>query len=188
MNVTHSVGKNPLLIPGPVLRVRAGLFMMATLALAPAVFSQNAASANQEKKPGGVSNHATGMFEVKLIPQKPDNKEAEGAKLSRMSSVKQYHGDLEGTGLGEMLASPPDAKGSGVYVAIERVTGTLKGHSGSFLLQHGGVMTRGVGQLSITVVPDSGTGELTGLSGKMNIIIENGKHSYEFDYTLPEKP
>ncbi|HMF92164.1 MAG TPA: DUF3224 domain-containing protein [Candidatus Angelobacter sp.] len=131
--------------------------------------------------------HAAGPFDVKVNPQKTDNKEAESAKVSRMSLDKQYHGDLEGSGQGEMLAAG-DAKSSGVYVAIERVTGTLKGRNGSFLLQHSGVMTRGVGQLTITVVPDSGTGDLTGISGKMNIIIEGGKHSYEFDYTLPEKP
>jgi len=150
-------------------------------------FSQNSPSANQEKKAGVSMQHAAGPFDVKVNPQKTDNKEAESAKVSRMSLDKQYHGDLEGSGQGEMLAAG-DAKSSGVYVAIERVTGTLKGRNGSFLLQHSGVMTRGVGQLTITVVPDSGTGDLTGISGKMNIIIEGGKHSYEFDYTLPEKP
>lgn len=167
---------------------RAGIVAAVVMGLGIAALAQSSASANQEKKADSMTYRATGTFEVKLNPQKPDNEQAEGAKLSRMSSDKWYHGDLDGKGQGEMLASPPDAKGSGAYVAIERVTGKLKGRSGSFLLQHSGVMTRGVGQLSITVVPDSGTGELTGLSGKMNIIIENGKHSYEFDYSLPEKP
>jgi Protein of unknown function (DUF3224) len=170
------------------LRHRGGIVAIVAMGLGLAAFAQSAASANQEKKADSVTHRATGTFEVKLNPQKADNPQAESAKLSRMSADKWYHGDLEGKGQAEMLASPPDAKGSGVYVAIERVTGALKGRRGSFLLQHGGVMTRGVGQLTITVVPDSGTDELTGLSGKMNVIIENGKHSYEFEYTLPERP
>ena len=161
--------------------------MMATLALGLAAFAQNPASANQEKKAGVMTNRATGTFEVKLTPQKPDNQESERANISRMSGDKQFHGDLEGTSHVEML-SVGDPRGSAGYVAMERVTGKLKGRSGSFALQHSGTMTRGVPQLAITVVPDSGAGELAGLSGKMNIIIENGKHSYEFDYTLPEKP
>jgi Protein of unknown function (DUF3224) len=133
-----------------------------------------------------MTNHASGPFEVKASPQKPDNPAAEASGLSRMSLDKQFHGDLEATSKGEMLASRPDAKGSGVYVALERVTGTLKGRSGSFVLHHTGIMNRGVPQLTIEVAPDSGTGELTGISGKMNIIIaEGGKHSYEFEYTLP---
>jgi hypothetical protein len=165
--------------------VRPGILLMAVLIVNAAAFSQDAASANKEKK-AGMANHATGTFEVKLTPQKSDNNEAESANIGRMSSDKQFHGDLEGTSKGEMLASG-DPKSSAGYVAMERVTGKLKGRSGSFVLQHSGTMTRGVPQLTITVVPDSGTGELTGLSGRMNIIIENGKHSYEFDYTLPEK-
>ena len=143
--------------------------------------------AHEDQKPATAINHATGTFEVKIIPQKPDNKEAEAAALVRMSSEKQFHGDLEGTSKGEMLATGrPDPKGSGGYVALERVTGTLHGRSGTFILQHSGTMTRGTPELSITVVPDSGTGQLVGLAGKMKIIIENGKHSYEFEYTLPE--
>ena len=106
-----------------------------------------------------------------------------------MSIDKQFHGDLEGTSKGYMLSSAATVvKGSGGYVAMERVTGTLKGRHGSFVLQHSGTMTRGVPQLSVTVVPDSGTAELTGLSGTMTIKIDAGKHSYEFDYTLAEKP
>jgi hypothetical protein len=141
----------------------------------------------QEQPKAAVATHASGTFEVKITPQKPDNKEAESANLSRMSSDKQFHGDLEATSKGEMLATGrPDPKGSGGYVALERVTGTLHGRSGTFILQHSGTMTRGTPELSITVVPDSGTGELAGLAGKMTIHIENGKHSYEFEYTLPE--
>jgi hypothetical protein len=136
-----------------------------------------------------MANHASGPFEVKGTPQKPDNPVAEAANLSRMSLDKQYHGDLEATAKGEMLAISPDAKGSGVYVALERVTGTLNGRSGSFVLHHTGIMNRGVPHLDIEVVPDSGTGQLTGITGKMTInIAAGGKHSYDFEYTLPETP
>jgi hypothetical protein len=104
-----------------------------------------------------------------------------------MSIDKQFHGELEGTSKGYMLSSAATVvKGSGGYVAMERVTGTLKGRSGSFVLQHSGTMNRGVPQLSVTVVPDSGTGQLTGLAGTMTIKIDAGKHSYEFEYSLPE--
>jgi hypothetical protein len=132
--------------------------------------------------------HASGTFEVKLTPQKPDNKEAESANLGRMSIDKEFFGDLAATSKGEMLSVMTDVKGSAGYVAIERVTGTLHGRTGSFILQHNGTMTRGAPQLSITVVPDSGTGQLVGLAGTMTIKIADGKHLYEFDYTLPDTP
>jgi Protein of unknown function (DUF3224) len=128
--------------------------------------------------------HASGTFEVKLTPQKPDNKEAESASIGRMSIDKQYHGDLEASSKGEMLSAMTDVKGSAGYVAIERVTGTLHGRTGSFVLQHSGTMTRGEPQLSVTVVPDSGTGELAGLAGALTIRIAEKQHFYEFDYTL----
>jgi Protein of unknown function (DUF3224) len=132
--------------------------------------------------------HATGPFEVKIDPQPPEEK-AGGAAIGRMLIDKQFHGDLEATSKGTMLASGNGAKGSsGGYVALEFVTGTLKGRTGTFVLQHSATMNRGVPQLSITVVPDSATGQLTGLVGKMNIIITEGKHSYDFEYTLPENP
>ena len=99
---------------------------------------------------------------------------------------KQIHGDLEATSKGQMLAFTTEIKGSAGYVAIERVTGTLHGRTGTFVLQHTGTMNRGTFQLSITVVPDSGTGQLLGLAGKFNITIADGKHSYDFEYTLPE--
>jgi hypothetical protein len=103
-----------------------------------------------------------------------------------MTIDKQYHGDLEAAGVGQMLTAGTDVKGSGAYVAIEKVTGTLKGHSGSFMLQHSGTMSGGKFQLNIGVVPDSGTGQLAGIAGKMTIIIAaDGKHSYDFEYTLP---
>jgi hypothetical protein len=102
-----------------------------------------------------------------------------------MTVAKQFHGDLEGTSTGEMLSAGTSTQGSAGYVAIERVTGTLGGRSGTFILQHSGTMTRGAPQLSITVVPDSGTGQLAGLTGTMTITIVNGKHSYEFAYEVP---
>jgi hypothetical protein len=133
------------------------------------------------------TTHATGAFEVKMDPQPPDEK-AGGAALSRMLLDKQFHGDLEATSKGTMLAAGTAVKGSAGYVAIELVTGTLKGHTGTFVLQHTGIMTRGVPQLTITAIPDSGTGQLVGLTGKMTINIADGKHSYDFEYTLPEAP
>src|SRR5208283_4028345 len=103
---------------------------------------------------------------------------------ARYSLDKQYHGDLEATAKGEMLSAMTDVKGSAGYVAIERVTGTLKGRSGSFVLQHTGTMTRGAPELTITVVPDSGSDQLVSLAGKMAIKIVDGKHSYDFEYVL----
>ena len=130
--------------------------------------------------------HANGTFEVKLAPQAAEDGDA---GLGRMSIDKQFHGDLEGTSRGFMLSSAATiVKGSGGYVAMERVTGKLKDRSGSFVLQHSGTMTRGVAQLSVTVVPDSGTDQLAGLAGIMTIKIDAGKHSYEFEYTLPVTP
>jgi hypothetical protein len=126
--------------------------------------------------------HASGPFEVKLSPQTPDPADESG--LGRMSIDKQFHGDLEATSQGQMLAAGTSVKGSAGYVALERVTGALGGRSGTFVLQHSGTMDRGAPTLSVTVVPDSATGELTGLTGKMNIIIAEGKHSYEFDYEI----
>jgi Protein of unknown function (DUF3224) len=134
-----------------------------------------------------MATHASGTFEVKVTPQVPDGK-FEDATLGRMTIDKQIHGDLEATSKGQMLTAGTEVKGSAGYVAIERVTGTLHGRTGSFVLQHTGTMNRGAFQLSITVVPDSGTGQLVGLTGKMTINIADGKHSFDFDYTLPEAP
>lgn len=127
--------------------------------------------------------HATGPFDVIVTAQ--DDKSDEPL-LNRMTLDKQYHGDLEGTGKGQMLTAGTEVKGSGAYVAIEKVTGTLKGRAGSFVLQHSGTMTQNAPQLSVTIVPDSGTGELKGITGKMVInIAAGGKHSYDLEYTLP---
>lgn len=124
---------------------------------------------------------ASGTFEVKMTPQSMAH---EGSSLGRMSLDKQFHGDLEATSKGEMLSALTSTEGSAGYVAIEQVSGTLQGRTGTFVLQHSGTMTRGEPQLTITVVPDSGTGQLVGLAGKMMINIADGKHSYEFEYTL----
>ena len=132
-----------------------------------------------------VTHRASGTFEVKLNPQAPDD-EVGDPTVGRMSIDKQFHGDLEATSKGQMLAVSTDVEGSAGYVAMERVTGTLNGHSGAFTLQHSGTMTRGSQQLSVTVVPDSGTGELVGLAGTMTIDIVDGKHFYIFDYTLAD--
>jgi Protein of unknown function (DUF3224) len=134
-----------------------------------------------------MTTHANGTFEVNLNPQTLDDK-TEGTTVGRMSIDKQFHGDLEATSKGEMLTAVTGVKGSAGYVAIERVSGTLHGRSGSFVFQHSGTMTRSAQQLSITVVPDSGTDQLTGLAGKMAIKIADGKHSYDFEYTLAEIP
>ena len=129
---------------------------------------------------------ATGKFEVKIIPQPPDHEAAADATLSRMFLDKRFHGDLEGVSKGQMLAASTGVQGSAGYVAVERVTGVLQGRSGSFTLQHSGTMTRGVPQMDVRVVPDSGTDQLAGLAGTMTILIADGGHSYEFDYTLAE--
>ncbi|MGU3782121.1 DUF3224 domain-containing protein [Burkholderia metallica] len=130
---------------------------------------------------------ANGPFEVKLNPESLSTV-AEQSGLGRMSLDKHYHGDLEGVSHGEMLAFRSSVQGSAGYVAMETVQGVLGGRRGSFVLQHSSTMTRGQPQQSITVVPDSGTGELLGLAGSMIIDLDNGRHAYRFDYTLPDSP
>ena len=131
-----------------------------------------------------MTNRASGTFEVKLNPQD----EGPDAPVGRMTIDKEFKGDLVGTSKGQMImASSSSVKNSAGYVAIEKVTGTLKGRRGSFYLQHSGTMTRGAPHLTITVVPDSGTGDLKGIAGKMMIRIQGGKHFYDFDYTLDSK-
>jgi hypothetical protein len=135
------------------------------------------------RKDAVMTMRASGTFDVKLAPQPADDR-AEAAAIGRMSIDKQFHGDLAGTSVGQMLMTSTAVPGSAGYVAIEKVSGTLKGKAGSFMLQHTGIMDRGAASLSVTVVPDSGTGDLLGLSGRLDIIIEGGKHSYTFDYTI----
>jgi hypothetical protein len=124
--------------------------------------------------------HASGTFEVKLAPI-----EAYG-ELGRMSIDKTFAGDLVATSKGEMLSAMGSVKGSAGYVAMERVTGTLDGKTGSFVLQHSGTMNRGDASLIVTVVPDSGTDQLAGISGKLAIKIEGKQHFYEFDYEIAQ--
>ena len=128
-----------------------------------------------------MATRVTGVFEVKLTPQATD---PDGPQLGRLVLDKQFHGDLEATSKGEMLSAMTEVKGSAGYVALERVTGVLQGRAGSFVLQHYGIMNRGVPDLRVTIVPDSGTGELTGLVGTLDIRIADGKHYYDLDYTL----
>lgn len=134
-----------------------------------------------------MSTHAKGTFEVKIAPVPPDGKYENSTTMGRMTIDKQFHGDLDGTSVGQMLTGGAVQTGSGGYVAMEQVTGKLQGHSGTFIFQHAGTMDHKVPHLSVTVVPESGTGELTGLTGKMDIIITNGKHSYDFEYELERR-
>jgi hypothetical protein len=148
--------------------------------LAPSTNSHQAATS---AKGTTVSAIAKGTFDVKTTPQPAP--EGDDSGIARLLLDKHFHGDLEAASKGQMLAASGTVKGSAGYVAIEKVTGTLAGRKGSFVLYHQGTMNRGVPTLSVTVVPDSGTDQLTGLTGSMNIIIANGAHSYEFTYSLP---
>ena len=136
-----------------------------------------------------MSQRATGPFDVKVVPQKPDTQIARAANFGRLTIDKRFHGDLEGISKGEMLAIQTDMKGSAGYVAMERVTGKLKGRTGSFVLQHSATMSRGAAATTIAVVPDSGTGELKGISGEMCITVApDGAHSYAFDFRFDTAP
>ena len=136
-----------------------------------------------------MTHHASGSFEVKVTPQKPDTQIARTANLGRLTIDKRFHGDLEASAKGEMLATQSDVKGSAGYVALERVTGRLQGRSGSFVLLHSATMKRGAPESTVTVVPDSGTGELAGLTGNMRIkVAADGGHSYEFDFKIEPRP
>ena len=161
-----------LLLPGIIL----------CLAFGSIAHTQTKRPATKTQKEKLVTKHASGTFDVKVVPQTDD--QASESAVGRMALDKQFHGDLEAASKGQMLAYSTEVKGSAGYVAMERVNGSLQGKSGSFALQHSGTMDRGKPQLIITVVPDSGTGDLAGLSGKMTINIVDGKHFYEFDYTL----
>lgn len=132
-----------------------------------------------------MTKRANGTFEVKLTPLAAE--EGGDPALGRMSMEKQFHGGLEGVSKGYMLSAGTSVKGSAGYVAIERFTGALAARKGSFILQHNAFMNRGAPELSIRVVPDSGTGELTGLSGNLDIQIDAGKHSYTFEYSIDER-
>jgi Protein of unknown function (DUF3224) len=130
-----------------------------------------------------VAMTARGTFDVTMTPR-PTDDVGGGPTVGRMTIEKRFHGDLEGISRGQMLAVRTEVEGSAGYVAMELVTGTVGGRAGTFVLQHSGAMTRGARELSVTVVPDSGTGDLTGLSGRMQIIVDGPAHSYELDYRL----
>ena len=131
-----------------------------------------------------MTTRAAGPFEVTMNPD-PRYEGAEGGiVLGRLSLSKQFHGELEATSTVQMLSAGTAVKGSAGYVAIELVVGKLGGRAGSFVLQHSGTMARGQAALAVSVVPDSGTGQLVGLSGRMTIDIADGKHSYDFEYAF----
>lgn len=131
-----------------------------------------------------MTTHAQGAFDVTMIPQALDDT-AGISPVGRLSIAKQFHGDLEAISTGQMLAVNTDVDSSAGYVAMEGVTGTLHGHSAAFALQHSGTMTRGTPHLTVTVVPDSGSGQVVGLVGDMVIAIVDGTHTYDLAYTLP---
>jgi hypothetical protein len=159
----------------------AALGVWVSLFCIPAIHAQQVSKPAQ--KEASMTHNARGPFDVKVTPAA----DSQSGPLGRMILDKQYHGDLEATGKGQMLTASTSVKGSGAYVAIELVSGTLQGRNGSFTLMHNGVMTRNSPQLTITVVPDSGTDQLAGIAGKMTIhIATDGKHSYDFEYTLPD--
>ncbi len=147
------------------------------------MIAQGSPSRLQRKEPV-MTRHAEGTFDVKTTPLPGDDTTA-GTMIGRYSLVKQFHGDIEGTSKGLMLAAGEPSSGNAGYVAIEQVTGKLAGHTGSFALQHIGVMENGGYKLTVTVVPGSGTGELAGIAGTMTILIANGQHSWTLEYTLP---
>lgn len=160
-----------------------------TIAAALAVLGAGLASGDAGAPKGTtMTKRAHGEFDVKASPLAQEQFEG-GTELGRFSLEKQYHGELEATGKGEMLTAGTAVEGSAGYVAMERVAGTLGGRRGFFVLQHLGSMAGGGQHLTITVVPDSGTGELVGLEGRLEVTVTaNGKHFYDFDYSLPEKP
>lgn len=159
------------------------IVLLACLSLNLQAQSQNPPSRLLRKDPI-MTRRATGTFDVKTSPLAGDDATA-GTLIGRYGIVKQFHGDLDAASKGEMLAAGDPTSGNAGYVAIEQITGTLNGHSGSFTFQHIGVMDHGNLKLSVTVVPGSGSGELTGISGTLTILNDSGKHSYEFEYTLP---
>ena len=143
------------------------------------------ASAVEPAKDIPMTRHATGRFSVDLVPLAVNETVADDLR-GRMSINKKFSGDLEATSVGEMLTAGTPTRGSAAYVAIERVSGRLHGRSGAFSLHHTGVMDRGTPSLSVRIVPDSGSGELAGITGTLDIIITDGKHAYDLAYTLPD--
>jgi len=166
------------------LNLSLALGLILCLSFGPGALSQNemTGEGNEATEPS-MTTRASGTFDVKMNPRTPT--EGEITSIGRMVLDKQFSGDLEATSQGQMLAFRTPVDGSAGYVAMEQVSGTLHGRRGTFVLQHSGSMNRGEASLTLIVVPDSGTDELEGLSGSMAIVIDEGKHLYDFDYTLP---
>ena len=164
-----------------VILLVAGVFGIRAEAQTPAPPSTPTPTATPTRT---MTHIAKGSFNVQIQPQ-GEPSAADGVSLGRMSLDKTFEGDFAGTGRGEMLTAMTAVQGSAGYVAIERVSGILNGRRGSFVMQHGGTMTRGAPQLAISIVPDSGTGELAGIAGVFKLRQAEGKHFYEIEYTLP---
>lgn len=146
--------------------------------------AQTPTAAPSAGKAAHVMIKAKGTFDVKVVPITTVDSIDTGG-FGRLALDKKFHGDLTGTSVGQMVASGDAKSGSGAYVALEKVTGTLNGRSGSFVLMHNGTMTPKAMELRIVVVPESGTGELAGLEGTFKIVIEGKQHFWEFEYSLP---
>jgi len=172
-------------MPNSRLALKRILILCACLCISLQAAHPQAPPSNLPRKAPIMTRHAEGTFDAKTTPL-PSDDATGGAAIGRYALAKQYHGDLDAASKGEMLGSGDPSKGSAGYVAIEHVTGTLNGHAGSFALQHLGVMDQGKLQLTVSVVPGSGTDALAGISGAMTIVHAPGKLSYTFDYTLPE--
>lgn len=159
-----------------------------SLALVAALTVAAPAAFSSSKELPAMNHVAEGPFDVQVTPQPRDASQADVA-VDRLLLEKRYHGGLAATGRGQMLGVHGAVETSGGYVAIERVDGTLDGRRGAFALQHSGTMTKETGySLDVKIVPDSGTGELAGIAGTLEIIIApGGKHSYKLAYTLPDR-
>lgn len=161
------------------------LFVICCVALSVAAYAQSQPVSKQKNMNMTKKQLvAKGTFEVKVTPLPPEENIGD-ATIGRLSLDKQFSGDIVGTAKGQMLGIGTDIKESAGYVAAERVHATVNGKKGSFALQHSGTMQAGKFDLTISIVPDSGTGELKGIAGTMKIVIDSGKHSYELSYTLP---
>jgi len=154
--------------------------------VAPSVAPMSPASTFHLTEPT-MTLHARGTFEVQISPLPADDY-ADAASMGRMQLDKQFSGDITGTGKGQMLTGMGSVQGSAAYSAIERVSGTVSGKSGNFMLQHTGIMHAGKQELTITIVPASGTDELTGIAGTFVLTIEGKVHRYDLAYTLPSAP
>lgn len=161
---------------------------MLGLLLAAASYCQSAALAYAAPFMEGdhrMSTHVSGRFSITMTPAATPQRSGRTA-LGRMLIEKAYTGALAATASGEMLSAVTDTKGAAGYVAIEAITGVLQGRQGSFVVRHAGTMADGKQELSIVIVPHSGTGQLAGIRGTMAIRIEAGQHFYDLDYTLPD--